>query len=256
MFLVVLVFLFLMFAMVIQMRPFGDRNNTTNVYFKNRNFVGYKDKAPKLEVDPLIERKVIKEVETSGTSNMLTALLFNWRLFDSFLLISLIFGGLMCTIGVFRREKRTSVTRLEFSDIEPSRVLSTSMKFFIPVLTMIGVHVLLQGALGSGGGFQGGAIISASIIVFSLMFGLLSYMKSLPIAVKEIIEIAAVVMMLIIGYVSVFRGQNFMDFLVDGFSAQQQFLIKRILIILFEACTGICVGVLFSSIFVTVEKID
>ena len=48
----------------------------------------------------------------------------------------------------------------------------TVTKILIPFIQLYGLYVIAHGELGPGGGFQGGVILGASIIIYVLVFGL------------------------------------------------------------------------------------
>ena len=44
-------------------------------------------------------------------------------------------------------------------------------KFLIPVILVFGIYILLNGHLSPGGGFSGGAILAAGLMLFAMVWG-------------------------------------------------------------------------------------
>ena len=50
-------------------------------------------------------------------------------------------------------------------------VIRTISRILIPFIQLFAFYVIAHGELGPGGGFQGGVIFSASIILYVIVFG-------------------------------------------------------------------------------------
>lgn len=51
-------------------------------------------------------------------------------------------------------------------------VVKTVSRLVIPLIQLFGLYVIVHGALGPGGGFQGGIILGSSFILYAIVFGL------------------------------------------------------------------------------------
>ena len=54
-------------------------------------------------------------------------------------------------------------------------VIRTISRILIPFIQLFAFYVIAHGELGPGGGFQGGVIFSASIILYRIVFGMGGY---------------------------------------------------------------------------------
>ena len=63
---------------------------------------------------------------------------------------------------------------------DPHVLLRVIAKFLIPLIAIFGFYVHFHGDYGAGGGFQAGVILSASIILYSLIFGLAECKRAFP----------------------------------------------------------------------------
>ncbi len=50
-------------------------------------------------------------------------------------------------------------------------ILQTAARFLVPLIIIFGIYVILCGHLGPGGGFSGGAVIGAGLILYLNAFG-------------------------------------------------------------------------------------
>ncbi len=55
---------------------------------------------------------------------------------------------------------------------ERSIIVDTVSRVMIPFIQLFALYVIIHGALGPGGGFQGGVIFAASIILYALTYSL------------------------------------------------------------------------------------
>ena len=63
---------------------------------------------------------------------------------------------------------------------DPHVLLRVIAKFLIPLIALFAFYVQFHGEYGAGGGFQAGVILSASIILYSLIFGLKECKRAFP----------------------------------------------------------------------------
>ena len=63
---------------------------------------------------------------------------------------------------------------------DPHVLLRVIAKFLIPLIAIFGFYVHFHGDYGAGGGFQAGVILSASIILYALIFGLNECKRAFP----------------------------------------------------------------------------
>ena len=66
-------------------------------------------------------------------------------------------------------------------------ILKTITKWLLPFIQLYGVYVVFHGHVSPGGGFSGGAILGASIILYTIVFGLDKGEKKLPHQISTLI---------------------------------------------------------------------
>lgn len=95
--------------------------------------------------------------------------------------------------------------------------VKTITRMILPFIQVYGIFVVLHGHLSPGGGFSGGAIIGAGIVLYTLAFGLQAGKKKMPHEVSLKIETSGVLIYAGMGLVGIFAGYHFLANKVAGF---------------------------------------
>jgi multisubunit Na+/H+ antiporter MnhB subunit len=100
-------------------------------------------------------------LEQSGVSNPVTAVLLNYRGYDTLLEIAVL---LLAIVAVW------SLRSTSASDIgwQTSPFLSALLRFVLPLLLLAGGYLLWIGSFAPGGAFQGGALLGGAIVLVIL----------------------------------------------------------------------------------------
>ena len=119
-------------------------------------------------------------------------------------------------------------------------------RLLIPFILLFGLYVQFHGEYGPGGGFQAGAIIAASVVLFALLEGEQRALKVIP--QRALVNMMATGALLYgsVGITGVLMGGNFLDYSVllsDPVAGQQ------LGILLIEAGVGITVTGVLLSVF-------
>lgn len=91
-------------------------------------------------------------------------------------------------------------------------VLRVITKMMIPFILVFGLYVITHGELGPGGGFQGGAILAAAVIVYSLVFGIEAGKKLAPPRALDACMVLGVGLFAGVGVYAVTQGRMFLDY--------------------------------------------
>jgi multicomponent Na+:H+ antiporter subunit B len=81
-------------------------------------------------------------------------------------------------------------------------------EILLPFIQTYGFYVLLNGHHSPGGGFAGGAILGASLIIFSLVFGLEEAKKKIPQFLLTIIRSIGAMTYTLLAMVGLILGGN------------------------------------------------
>jgi multicomponent Na+:H+ antiporter subunit B len=85
-------------------------------------------------------------------------------------------------------------------------------KLAIPFILMLGIYVILHGELGPGGGFQGGVILAAGLILYGLVFGADELRKRIPVGILDSCMALGALIYAGTGLASLFAGGTFLDY--------------------------------------------
>lgn len=157
--------------------------------------------------------------EQAGAPNMVTAVLADYRSYDTLgETVVILTAGLACllVLGGFARATRseTSEPDAPINDMMysfGSDVLDATSRLMTPFIVLFAAYVVVHGHTSPGGGFQGGAIFAAAIILVRLVRGATPELQIGSRVLAAIASVGAVVF-LGTGLVSVFLGGNFLDY--------------------------------------------
>ena len=117
-----------------------------------------------------------KGVEETGALNSVTAMILDYRAFDTLGEICVLFVAASCIFILLRVDSDKEEEEVETIDrrYEPKDdpILNKAFLFLIPAVFMFGIYITLTGHLSPGGGFSGGAIIGAGMLLYLNAFGL------------------------------------------------------------------------------------
>ncbi|HHY05919.1 MAG TPA: hypothetical protein GX532_02930 [Clostridia bacterium] len=127
------------------------------------------------------DRYIEKSVEETGSLNFVTAVLADYRGYDTLGETTVIFTAGLAAVVLLRsaqkadsRGKKVPLAKAGkgMSERFGTIVLNTAARFVIPFVTLYGVYVLVGGGEGNpGGGFQSGAVLAIAIIISRLVYG-------------------------------------------------------------------------------------
>ncbi len=96
-----------------------------------------------------------------GAANLVTAVVVTYRGLDTLGEVSILFLSAAIVGLLLGFQSKTEKRKLR----KTSELLLTAAKILTPVIVMLGVYVFINGHLTPGGGFQGGAIIAAALVL-------------------------------------------------------------------------------------------
>lgn len=120
-------------------------------------------------------------LEETGAVNLVTGMILDYRAFDTLGESHVLFIA-TCTVLILLRTEGKGGNRKESHDdteeandrlYEPKNdvILQTVARILVPPIFIFGIYVVLAGHLGPGGGFSGGAVIGAGLILYLNAFG-------------------------------------------------------------------------------------
>ena len=127
------------------------------------------------------QRYIEKGMEETGAVNIVAGMILDYRAFDTLGESNVLFIAACSVLILLRvsgsKDGKPSTEQLEAEAddrmYEPKNdaILQHAANFLVPLILMFGVYVILNGHISPGGGFSGGAIVGAGLILYLNAFG-------------------------------------------------------------------------------------
>ena len=108
-----------------------------------------------------LSEQVISRVPDSGVSNPVTAVLLNFRAYDTLLELAVVLTAVLTVLTLNDRR---------YSDVASSPLLQGMTHWLVPLLVVTSGYLLWVGAHAPGGAFQAGAMLAAAMILLQLAY--------------------------------------------------------------------------------------
>ncbi len=180
-------------------------------------------------------------MEDTSVPNIVTAVLADYRGFDTMFETTVIFSaGIACffLLRVFQQKSTevrhyrhlpTGLTlRIEKGGILPDEsgdfqridnlwtpydlIITTTCRLVIPFIQIFALYVIAHGHHSPGGGFQGGVILGASMILYAVSHDLRSTMKRMSEKIGALFSTAGIFIYAGTGALCLILGANFLDY--------------------------------------------
>lgn len=120
-------------------------------------------------------RYIEKGLQETGAVNIVTGMILDYRAFDTFGESNVLFIATITVLILLRVDKKEKQENAEENDriFEPKNdvILQKAACILVPIIIIFGIYVILNGHISPGGGFSGGAIIGAGLILHLNTFG-------------------------------------------------------------------------------------
>ncbi len=152
-----------------------------------------------------ISNYIIKSgLKDTGSLNLITAVLYDYRAFDSLGESTVIFGAVSGIVLILSRKM------LPVSSRGLSFIVKRTLGIMTPFIALFGLYVITHGHLTPGGGFQGGVILAAISIIFSIVYGsAFDYRRYSP-QTKTALETGGALTFLALGIAGIFMEGAFL----------------------------------------------
>lgn len=120
------------------------------------------------------KRYIENGLEETGAVNIVAGMILDYRAFDTLGESHVLFVATV-TVLILLRLNKTQKSDAEINDrrFEPKNdtILQLVATFLVPIIIIFGIYIILNGHLGPGGGFSGGAVIGAGLVLYLNAFG-------------------------------------------------------------------------------------
>ncbi len=177
-----------------------------------------------------LQKMVADNLALSGVSNPVTAVLLNFRGYDTFLEMVVL---LIALVGVYSLEVKTSRP-----EPKPGPILDTFARILVPLLILVAGYLLWVGAHAPGGAFQAGSVLGAAAVVMTLIgYRVHPRFSGLPL---RLLLVAGSATFLLVTLSTLISGRMMLQFPPDQ---------AKNLILLIETMATISIGVTLASLF-------
>lgn len=203
------------------------------------------------------ERYIEKGLEETGAVNIVTGMILDYRAFDTFGESNVLFIATI-TVLILLHKKKKSGTEEEENDrvFEPKNdmILKASAAILVPVIIIFGIYIILNGHLSPGGGFSGGAIIGAGLILYLTAFGFEKANRMFTEKTYKAVCFVALTFYCLAKSYSFFTGANHLDSHIPLGKAGH--ILSSGLILPLNICVGMVVACTMYTFYVMFRKGD
>lgn len=179
----------------------------------------------------------------SGVSNPVTAVLLNFRAYDTLLEVAVL---LMALLGIASLVSITSDSEevVHFASPEDAMLMGSMLRFVLPLAVLTAAYLLWAGAHAPGGAFQAGAVLAAVGVLLRLTEHIQP--NPCPSAGLRFVTVLGLAVFCLIALGVLAFGQAFLEYprhlagmLILGIESALTFSIGLILTLLFAAAPGL-----------------
>ena len=219
---------------------------------------GEKDNPVNNEVS---KRYIEKGLEETGAVNAVTGMILDYRAFDTLGESHVLFIATCAVLILLRKDEKTTKRGNSNKTIdeldrtyEPKNdvVLQTAARVLVPPIIIFGIYVILTGHLGPGGGFSGGAIVGAGLILYLNAFGFKKTERFFSEKTYKVLSICALGCYALCKSYSFYTGANHIESVIP--LGTPGAIISSGLILILNICVGIVVAGTMYTFYVMFRK--
>ncbi len=226
--------------------------------------IGVADLPPFGEADKPVnnevsQRYIEKGLQETGAVNIVTGMILDYRAFDTLGESHVLFIA-TCTVLILlradRKKGRNSEEEWEVNDraYEPKNdvILQTAARLLVPFIIIFGIYIILCGHLGPGGGFSGGAVIGAGLILYVSAFGFAKTQRFFTSKTYKWMSFGALACYCLSKTYSFYTGANHIESVIP--LGTPGAILSSGLILLLNICVGVVVAGTMYTFYVMFRK--
>lgn len=131
------------------------------------------------DTNEVYTRYIEKGIEETGAVNYVAGMILDYRAFDTLGESHVLFTAICCVFILLRIDHNETwddelshqLETEHLLDLPKDPILKYTAAVLVPAIILFGIYIILNGHLSPGGGFSGGAVIGAGLILFNLAYG-------------------------------------------------------------------------------------
>ena len=164
----------------------------------------------------VVQRYIESGVEETGATNIVAGMILDYRAFDTFGESNVLFLAVICVVMLLKKDKYNTTEAEEreqkeddmFEKQDANIILKRIANLLIPLLFLFGIYVVLNGHISPGGGFSGGAIIGAGLVLYASVNGQQKIQKFFTYKIFVRINVGCLLTYCVLKGYSFFTGAN------------------------------------------------
>lgn len=129
------------------------------------------DSATNPLLNEIIKKYIENGIHDTGATNFVTGMILDYRAFDTLGESFVLFTAVNCVMILLLDFKDEHENPSQYKNASKDSILRQSCSIIVPLVLLFGAYVILNGSISPGGGFSGGAIMGAGLIIYALAFG-------------------------------------------------------------------------------------
>ena len=205
------------------------------------------------------ERYIESGLQETGAVNIVTGMILDYRAFDTLGESHVLFIATCTVLILLRSDKKKgkdSIADMEANDriYEPKNdiILQTVARILVPPILIFGIYIILGGHLGPGGGFSGGAVIGAGLILYLNAFGFAKTERFFTAKMYKWMSFGALACYALAKSYSFYTGANHIESVIP--LGTPGAILSSGLILLLNICVGIVVAGTMYTFYVMFRK--
>lgn len=190
------------------------------------------------------ERYIEKGLQETGAVNIVTGMILDYRAFDTLGESHVLFIATCTVLILLRLDKKEQKEKFASDDRshEPKNdvILQTVARILVPPIFIFGIYIILAGHLGPGGGFSGGAVIGAGLILYLNAFGFAKTEKFFTAKTYKIMSFCALACYSVAKSYSFYTGANHIHSIIP--LGTPGAILSSGLILILNICVGVVVA--------------
>lgn len=119
----------------------------------------------------VVQRYIEEGLAETGAVNIVAGMILDYRAFDTLGESHVLFIAATCVMILLRKDRQHTLKKVKAPQPKPDPILKAAATLLTPFILIFGIYIVLNGHLSPGGGFSGGAIIGAGLILAANAFG-------------------------------------------------------------------------------------
>lgn len=205
------------------------------------------------------ERYIEDGLQETGAVNIVTGMILDYRAFDTLGESHVLFIATCTVLILLRTDKKYGKNSIEYMEAndrshEPKNdiILQTAARILVPPIIIFGIYVILGGHLGPGGGFSGGAVVGAGLILYLNAFGFAKTERFFTVKTYKRMSFAALACYSIAKSYSFYTGANHIESVIP--LGTPGAILSSGLILILNICVGVVVAGTMYTFYVMFRK--